>query len=102
MIILDYAPYHTSKTTLRMFQQLQLPICFTGPHSYDASPIELWFAAFKSKDINPRHVKTSKGHFKVLSELVMQRAQMIEKHTVILFWHHCLLEAYRYLSFERL
>ena len=37
-----------------------VPVMFTGPHSYDASPIELFFAAFKNKDINPDRIKTGK------------------------------------------
>ena len=37
-----------------------MPIMFTGPHSYDASPIELFFAALKSKDINPLNLPTGK------------------------------------------
>ena len=28
------------------------------------APIELWFEAFKSRDVNPRHVKTGKSDFK--------------------------------------
>jgi hypothetical protein len=35
-------------------------------------------------------------------ELVLQRLQQIPKSTRILFWHHCIMEAYRYLSFQRL
>ena len=60
MILLDNAPYHTSDSTINLMQGLQIPIIFTGPHSYDAAPIELLFAAFKSCDINPRHVATGK------------------------------------------
>ena len=56
VILLDNAKYHNSSTTLKLFETLNLPILFTGPHSYDAAPCELLFAAFKSKDINPRHI----------------------------------------------
>ena len=61
IILLDNAPYHHGAGMSKVFEKLQMPICYTGPHSYDASPVELVFAAFKSKDINPRHVKTGKG-----------------------------------------
>ena len=53
LIMLDNAPYHTSQVTINLFKSLQLPICFTGPHSYDACPCELMFAHFKAADINP-------------------------------------------------
>lgn len=56
----DNAPYHQSKETRRLLAELQLHIGFSGPMSYDASPCELWFARFKTKDINPRKVKTGK------------------------------------------
>ena len=55
------ARYHTSKSTLQLFENLQLPVLFTGPHSYDAATCELWFAAFKNADINPRHVPLGKS-----------------------------------------
>ena len=60
VVILDNAPYHNSKATLKTFEDLNLPIMFTGPHSYDASPCELFFAQFKSVDINPRHLPMGK------------------------------------------
>ena len=59
-ILLDNAPYHKSTAMLTMFEELDIPLLFTGPHSYSAVPIELWFAAFKAADINPRHLPMSK------------------------------------------
>ena len=56
VILVDNAPYHTSDSTINLMGGLNIPILFTGPHSYDAAPIELLFASFKSRDINPRHV----------------------------------------------
>ena len=60
VIILDNAPYHTSSGSLSSFESLKLPILFTGPHSYDAAPCELFFALFKQVDINPRHLPLGK------------------------------------------
>ena len=60
MILLDGAPYHTSEVMMEFFKEHQVPVMFTGPHSYDASPIELFFAAFKSKDVNPEKLSTGK------------------------------------------
>ena len=48
VLLLDGAPYHTSESTLQLMEGLQIPVLFTGPHSYDAVPIELLFASFKS------------------------------------------------------
>ena len=60
VIIMDGAPYHTSNATLDLLKQLDVPVMFLGPHSYDASPVELFFAWFKSADINPRKIPQSK------------------------------------------
>ena len=53
IILLDGAPYHTSDSTLELMKGLRIPVLYTGPHSYDAVPAELLFAAFKSEDVNP-------------------------------------------------
>ena len=60
VILLDNAPYHKSDSTMNLMQGLKIPVLFTGPHSYDAAPIELLFAAFKSCDVNPRNLPTGK------------------------------------------
>ena len=60
VVLLDNAPYHCGASTLRVLQQLRVPVAFFGPHSYDAAPAELFFAWFKSTDINPGHVATGK------------------------------------------
>ena len=57
---MDNAPYHTSSTALAMLKKFQIPVIFTGPHSYDAAPAELLFAAFKSADVIPREVPAGK------------------------------------------
>ena len=58
--MMDNAPYHTSKDMMAFYMNWGLPIIFTGPHSYSASPVELFFAAFKREDINPRKLPTGK------------------------------------------
>ena len=60
VLLCDNAPYHTSNGTLELMEGLRIPVLYTGPHSYDASPVELLFAAFKSRDINPSHVPQGK------------------------------------------
>jgi len=60
VLILDGAPYHNSKATMKLLEVLKIPVLFTGPHSYAGVPCELWFSAFKSKDVNPRKVPTAK------------------------------------------
>ena len=60
VILLDNAPYHTSEGTMELMEGLRVPVLFTGPHSYNAVPIELLFAAFKSDDVNPTHIAQGK------------------------------------------
>ena len=56
VILLDGAPYHCSEMTLELMEGLKIPTLFTGPHSYDAVPAELYFAAFKADDVNPSKI----------------------------------------------
>jgi hypothetical protein len=63
VILLDGASYHSAASTKELMAKLRLPVMMVGPYGYQASPCELFFAAFKSRDINPRHVPTTKGHF---------------------------------------
>ena len=70
--------------------------------SYDVAPCELFFARFKSDDINPRHVATSKAHFDKVVRLVLDRCRKIPRSQIIMFFHHCMQNVFRYLVFERL
>ena len=60
IFMLDGASYHTSEGMRDFYKRNNIPILFTGPHSYSASPIELFFAAFKKSDVNPNKVPTGK------------------------------------------
>ena len=60
VVLLDNAPYHTSKETMAVLQRLRVPTMFFAPYSFDVAPCELYFALFKSKDINPEGVPTGK------------------------------------------
>ena len=39
-----------------MMKDFRIPIMLFGPHSYDASPCELFFSFLKRVDINPEHI----------------------------------------------
>ena len=60
VLLQDGAAYHTSEVMMEFYEKHSVPIIFTGPHSYAASPIELFFAAFKRADINPAALPTGK------------------------------------------
>ena len=60
IILLDGAAYHQSSAMMQFYEDQAMPVLFTGPHSYAASPVELLFAAFKRADINPRKLPTGK------------------------------------------
>ena len=44
IVVMDNASYHKSNTALKLYESLRIPIMFSGPHSYDAAPAELFFA----------------------------------------------------------
>ena len=60
VIQLDNASYHSSNDTLAHIKMLNIPVIFSGPQSYDASPAELLFAYFKNQDINLQNLATGK------------------------------------------
>ena len=60
IILLDNATYHTSGSMMDFYEEYNVPIIFTGPHSYSAAPVELFFAHFKRVDINTGNLPTGK------------------------------------------
>ena len=60
VILHDNAAYASSESTLELMEGLMIPVLFTGPHSFNAAPIELFFAAFKADDVNPERIPQSK------------------------------------------
>ena len=60
VILLDGASYHKSEETKAHMTDLGIDVLFTAPYSYDASPIERFFAYFKQEEINPDFLPTGK------------------------------------------
>ena len=52
MILIDNAPYHTGGEIRSYLRKMQVPIMYTVPYSFAASPIETMFAALKFGEIN--------------------------------------------------
>ena len=50
---LDGASWHTSSDTLDVLKRLNITCIISGPYSYEAAPIELFFGCFKKGNINP-------------------------------------------------
>ena len=63
LILLDGAAYHVADSTKQLIKKLRLPVSVLGPYSYQSQPAELFFSAFKSSDINPHHIATTKSNF---------------------------------------
>ena len=60
VITLDNAAYHVSASTLKLFKDLRIPVCFLGPHSYNVAPCELFFSFLKSTHLNPEFLPLGK------------------------------------------
>ena len=80
ILVMDGASYHIASSTRDLMKKLNLPVIILGPYSYDLNPVELFFAAFKSDDVNLRKVPTSKKHFETVVKLVIERIKLIPKH----------------------
>ena len=60
MVLIDNAKYHSSRKTRAYFMHRGIRVMFTGPYSYSGSPVELYFAALKSTNLNPTMHATGK------------------------------------------
>ena len=57
---LDGAKYHGSYETRNFLTNLGVKTIISGPYGYDIAPIEMFFAALKTTDMNPARIKTGK------------------------------------------
>ena len=73
------AGYHRAEATMQMLDRLKVPITMMGPYSYSAQAAELFFAAFKKADINPRKIPLGKTHFQDVVQLVVNRCREIPR-----------------------
>ena len=60
VVLLDNASYHSSRLTREYLAHLGIRTMYTGPYSYSGVPIELYFAALKSTNLNPSMQATGK------------------------------------------
>ena len=47
VMMMDNAPYNKSEDAIKHIESLNIPMVFTGPYSFDASPVELFFSYLK-------------------------------------------------------
>jgi hypothetical protein len=45
---------------MNLYAELDVPMAISAPHSYDLAPCELYFAMFKSVNINPLKLATGR------------------------------------------
>ena len=60
VILLDNAPYHVSADARTYLRKMQVPIMYTAPYSYSASPIESLFSILKLGELNEDREPTGK------------------------------------------
>ena len=60
VLLLDNATYHRSKEVKEHIVKLGVTVALSGQYSYDAAPVERFFAHFKKEQLNPEHIKTGK------------------------------------------
>ena len=71
-------------------------------YGQSTAPAELVFAALKLGDLNPERLPTGKKGLTSLANMVGNRLASITRSTRIKYWHHCVLNLYSYLYYERL
>ena len=67
----DGAMWHTSNSTIAVYERLNIPVLISAPYSYDGSPIELLFSCLKRGDINPDDLPLTKSKFYLLNLILV-------------------------------
>ena len=62
-MLLDGAVWHTSRRSIEVYEQLNIPVLIAGPYAYDGCPIELFFSGLKRGNLNPEFVPLSKSKY---------------------------------------
>ena len=60
VFLLDGASYHRSKETRNYLKNSGVKVVIGGPYAFSAAPVEHFFSALKSVDLNPNNTKTGK------------------------------------------
>ena len=101
-VLLDNASWHVNRVMKQRLARIELPVIFSGPYSYSTAPAELVFAALKLGDLNPERLPTGKRGLTNLANMVGNKLASIARSTRIRYWHHCSINLYSYLYYERL
>ena len=59
---MDNAPYHVGEEIRDHLRKMQVPIMYSAPYSYSASPIETLFGHLKLGEINQERESTGKRY----------------------------------------
>ena len=62
-MLLDGALWHTSKRSIEVYEELNIPVIIAGPYSYDGCSIELFFSCLKRANLNPDCLPLSKSKY---------------------------------------
>ena len=102
----DCATYHKASKLRELIDQLRVPVIFSGPYSYYAAPIELYFALLKRGDLSQNRgvsaenlsfeqVAGSTKSYEEVVEMTISRASRIPRATIISLWHEAILAQIR-------
>ena len=110
---LDGASWHTSRETIEVIERLKIPIIISAPYSYDAAPIERFFAYLKRGNLNPDGLSLTKSKyfdlFLILVEylenvvrIIYERIAVLKKSHIVMYFYHATFEAWKYLDNRKL
>ena len=103
VILLDGASPHVSSDTIdHIKKKLKIPVIFTGPYSYDAAAIELFFAYFKRTILASLDQTYGKKAFKEIIQFTALRICNMRKSSFVMFFRHVVLNMFQYLMFYKL
>ena len=112
-LLLDNATYHQGARVREYLRKLKIEVIWSGPYSYDSAPCELVFAQLKLGELNQEQQATGKKGryilliancvaFQHVVKMVGRRLASISRSTCVRFWHHTLLELYKYIYYDKI
>ena len=92
VLLMDGATYHTGSKVREYIRKLKLDVIYSGPYSYDDTPIELVFGHLKLGELNTEQQATGKKKEEA-------RRSVPPNHTPVHGRHARIAQACRMVSF---
>ena len=101
VFLIDGASYHKNMDALRQLTNMGLNLLVSAPYSFDGAPVEKLFALLKQGCLDNTLMRTGRKNFRAVSGLLVRRARLIPRSTIMSLWAGSTKALIGYLAFKR-